>query len=60
MAYGLLASLDPVYGLYSSFFPVIVYFFFGTSRHISLGNVSFICRFPVCCVHCLSKKLLHF
>ena len=43
MAYSLLANLDPVYGLYTSFFPVIVYFFFGTSRHISLGNCFLLC-----------------
>jgi len=44
MAYGFLANLDPVYGLYSSFFPVIIYFFFGTSRHISLGNDLLLCK----------------
>uniref|UniRef100_A0A914XGG2 STAS domain-containing protein n=1 Tax=Plectus sambesii TaxID=2011161 RepID=A0A914XGG2_9BILA len=37
MAYGVLASLDPVYGLYTSFFPALFYMFFGTSRHNSLG-----------------------
>ncbi|XP_022077806.1 chloride anion exchanger [Acanthochromis polyacanthus] len=37
LAYGLLASLPVRYGLFSAFFPVIIYFFFGTSRHISVG-----------------------
>ena len=39
MAYGMLTGLDPVYGLYVSFFPVIVYFFFGSSRHVSMGKI---------------------
>ena len=38
MAYGLLTTLPAVYGLYVSFFPVIIYFFLGTSRHISIGK----------------------
>ncbi|RNA41758.1 prestin [Brachionus plicatilis] len=38
LAYGALTSLNPVHGLYTSFFTGITYIFFGTSKHLSVGT----------------------
>lgn len=38
IAYGMLTTLPPVFGLYSSFFPVLIYCFFGSSKHMSMGK----------------------
>lgn len=38
LAFALLVNIPPAYGLYAAFFPVITYFFLGTSRHISVGE----------------------
>ncbi|KAF4976589.1 hypothetical protein FZEAL_6767 [Fusarium zealandicum] len=40
MAYASLAELPPQYGLYSSFMGVLIYWFFATSKDITIGPVA--------------------
>ena len=37
MAYAALAELEPQFGLYSSFMGVLLYWFFATSKDITIG-----------------------
>jgi len=42
MAYALIAGLPPIYGLYASTVPLIIYSLFGTSRQLAVGPVAMV------------------
>jgi SulP family sulfate permease len=42
MAYAMLAGLSPIYGLYASTIPLIIYALFGTSRQLAVGPVAMV------------------
>lgn len=42
MAYALLAGVPPVYGLYTSIFPLIFYAIFGASKRLAVGPVAMV------------------
>ena len=42
MGFALVTAVPPALGLYSSLFPPLFYFLFGTSRHISIGTMAVI------------------
>ncbi|KAM7539906.1 hypothetical protein Aperf_G00000036500 [Anoplocephala perfoliata] len=50
MAYALLATVPPVYGLYCSMFASFFYFFFGSSRHLSLSTVAVVANLVGSCL----------
>ncbi|GAA5522836.1 putative sulfate transporter Rv1739c [Fodinibius salicampi] len=42
MAYAVLAGLPPIYGLYASLVPLVLYAIFGTSRQLAVGPVAMV------------------
>jgi MFS superfamily sulfate permease-like transporter len=40
IAYAVLCGLEPVHGLYTSFFGVLFYMLFGTSKCVSVGTLN--------------------
>ncbi|KAK9406655.1 sulfate transporter [Crotalus adamanteus] len=43
ISYAILASQDPIYGLYTNFFCAIIYFAMATSRHNCVGSFGVLC-----------------
>ncbi len=43
MAYGMLAGLPPLYGLYATLIPMVVYAVLGTSRQLVVGPTAMVC-----------------
>eukprot|EP00743_Colponemidia_sp_Colp-15_P011301 GILK01012585.1.p1 GENE.GILK01012585.1~~GILK01012585.1.p1 ORF type:complete len:650 (+),score=92.05 GILK01012585.1:68-2017(+) len=43
MAYSSMADVPPEYGLYTCFFPIIIYAFFGTCRQLAVGPLAVVC-----------------
>jgi hypothetical protein len=42
LAYAMLATLNPVYGLYMALFPLLIYGILGTSKHLAIGAVAIV------------------
>lgn len=42
MAYAMLAGIPPIYGLYASILPLVLYAIFGTSRQLAVGPVAMV------------------
>ena len=43
MTYAAMAGLPPIYGLYASVTPLIIYAIFGSSPHVAIGPVAVVC-----------------
>jgi SulP family sulfate permease len=56
MAYGLLAGLPPIYGLYASIIPLFLYAFLGTSRQLSVGPTALVSLLVLSGIGAIAKE----
>ncbi|NBC09771.1 MAG: sulfate permease [Bacteroidetes bacterium] len=57
MAYGLLAGLPPIYGLYASIVPLLLYAVFGTSRQLSVGPTAVVALLVAAGIQAIGRDL---
>ncbi|XP_055337640.1 LOW QUALITY PROTEIN: pendrin-like [Paramacrobiotus metropolitanus] len=57
MAYGVLAGTESIYGLYTSFFPVLIYSLICTSQHASVGTFAVTSLMTGGIVHSVGREL---
>ncbi len=57
MAYGLLAGLPPIYGLYASLLSLLLYAVFGTSRALSVGPAAIVSMLVAAGIHQIGSNL---
>ena len=56
-----MASVPPIIGIYTAFFPAMMYIIFGTSKHASMGTfavVSILTSKPII-EHCHNDPMMH-
>jgi len=51
MTYAVMAGLPPIYGLYASIFPLIIYSIFGSSPHVAIGPIAVVCMMVKITIH---------
>lgn len=56
MAYAMIAGLPPIYGLYASTIPIILYSIFGTSRQLAVGPVAMVSLLTAASVGVLAES----
>lgn len=56
MAYAMIAGLPPIYGLYASVIPILVYALLGTSRQLAVGPVAMVSLLTASSVSMLAES----
>lgn len=56
MAYSMIAGMPPIYGLYTSIVPILLYALLGTSRHLAFGPIAMISLLTAATVSTMAEE----